>query len=29
MHVSSILKIDEIASFIASMNKDATHYIGY
>lgn len=24
MHLSSILKIEEVASFIASMNKDAT-----
>lgn len=29
MHVSSILKIEEVASFIASMNKDATQYVGY
>lgn len=29
MYVSSILKIEEIASFIASMNKDATQYVGY
>ncbi len=29
MYVSSILKIEEIASFIASMNKDATHRVGY
>ncbi len=29
MHVSSILKTEEVASFIASMNKDATHYVGY
>lgn len=29
MHVSSILKIEEVASFIANMNKDATHHVGY
>ncbi len=29
MYVSSILKIEEIASFIANMNKDATHHVGY
>ncbi|MGH0426156.1 GNAT family N-acetyltransferase [Bacillus pretiosus] len=29
MHVSSILKTEEVALFIASMNKDATHYVGY
>ena len=29
MHVSSILKIEEVASFIASMHKDATQYVGY
>lgn len=29
MYVSSILKSEEIASFIANMNKDATHHVGY
>ena len=29
MYVSSILKIEGIASFIANMNKDATHHVGY
>ncbi|HDX9631603.1 TPA: GNAT family N-acetyltransferase [Bacillus cereus] len=29
MNISSTLKIEEIASFIASMNKDATHHVGY
>ncbi len=29
MHVSSILKIEEVAAFIANMNKDATHHVGY
>ncbi|WP_237982647.1 GNAT family N-acetyltransferase [Bacillus thuringiensis] len=29
MYISSTLKIEEIASFIASMNKDATHHVGY
>lgn len=29
MYVSSILKIEEVASFIANMNKDATHHVGY
>ena len=29
MYVSSILKIEEVAAFIANMNKDATHHVGY
>ncbi|CUB39819.1 hypothetical protein BN2127_JRS4_03297 [Bacillus cereus] len=29
MHISSISKVKEIASFIANMNKDATHHVGY
>ncbi|HDR4513521.1 TPA: GNAT family N-acetyltransferase [Bacillus cereus] len=29
MHISSISKVEEIASFIANMNKDATHHVGY
>lgn len=29
MYVSSILKIEEVATFIANMNKDATHHVGY
>ncbi len=29
MHISSILKIEEIASFMASMNKDAIRHVGY
>lgn len=29
MHISSMLKIEEIALFIASMNKDAIHHVGY
>ncbi|GAB6451478.1 MULTISPECIES: GNAT family N-acetyltransferase [Bacillus] len=29
MYVNSILKIEEVAAFIASMNKDAIHHVGY
>ena len=29
MYISSTLKIEEVASFMASMNKDATHHVGY
>lgn len=29
MYVSSILEIEEVAAFIANMNKDATHHVGY
>lgn len=29
MYISSTLKSEKIASFIASMNKDATHHVGY
>ena len=29
MHISSISKVEELASFIANMNKDATHHVGY
>lgn len=29
MYVSSISKVEEIASFIANMNKDAIHHVGY
>ncbi|PFR47304.1 GNAT family N-acetyltransferase [Bacillus cereus] len=29
MYVSSILKIEEVAAFIANMNRDATHHVGY
>lgn len=29
MHISFMLKIEEIALFIASMNKDAIHHVGY
>ncbi|CUB10592.1 hypothetical protein BN2127_JRS1_02378 [Bacillus cereus] len=29
MHISSISKGEEIASFIASMNKDVIHPVGY
>ncbi|ALQ66315.1 GNAT family N-acetyltransferase [Bacillus thuringiensis] len=29
MYVSTILKVEEIASFIATVNKDAIHHVGY
>lgn len=29
MHISSISKVEEIASFIANMNKDVAHHVGY
>ncbi|HFJ9452360.1 GNAT family N-acetyltransferase [Bacillus tropicus] len=29
MYVSSISKVEDVASFIANMNKDAIHHVGY